>query len=64
MYRFANIEFNQAAFRHGVTEENIRCALNHPEYEGPIDNNEIDEHTVNVFHAMKCRNIFLHLLDE
>jgi hypothetical protein len=26
--------------------------------------NEIDECTVNVFHAMKCRNIFFDLLDE
>jgi hypothetical protein len=80
---FANIEFNQAAFRHGVTEENIRCALSRPEYEGPLDDdanryivigfdtagnllevlyNEIDEHTVNVFHAMRCRNTFFHLL--
>ncbi|MDR2971562.1 MAG: hypothetical protein LBU83_06510 [Bacteroidales bacterium] len=24
--------------------------------------NEIDENTVNVFHAMKCRNIYKHLL--
>jgi len=25
--------------------------------------NEIDEHTVNVFHAMKCRNIYYPLLN-
>jgi hypothetical protein len=79
-----DIEFNEAAFRHDLSKENIRCALNRPEYEGPLDNdenryivigfdpvgnlleifyNEIDEHTINVFHAMKCRSIFFHLLD-
>jgi hypothetical protein len=82
---FSNVEFNKAAFRHGITEENIRCALSRPEYEGPIDDdenryiaigfdtsgvllevlyNEIDKYTINVFHAMKCRNIFFDLLDE
>jgi hypothetical protein len=25
--------------------------------------NRIDDVSINVFHAMKCRNIFLHLLD-
>jgi uncharacterized DUF497 family protein len=26
--------------------------------------NEIDEHTASVFHAMKCRKIFFHLLNH
>jgi hypothetical protein len=78
------IEFNQSAFKHGITEENIRYALNRPRYEGPLEGDEekfivvgfdnsgklleifyniIDDKTINVFHAMKCRNIFFHLLD-
>jgi len=78
------IVFNDAAFKHDITEENIRHVLNYPEYEGPLDDDEnkyivigfdrssnlleilynrIDDETINVFHAMKCRNIFLHLLD-
>ena len=27
---FPNIEFNEAAFRHGLTEDNIRYVLQHP----------------------------------
>ena len=34
------IEFNQSAFKHGVTEENIRYALNRPRYEGPLEDDE------------------------
>ena len=79
------ITFNQSAFRHGIARENIRYVVNHPRYEGPLEDdlenkyiivgfdqkgtlleilyNRIDGETVNVFHAMKCRNIFLPLLD-
>jgi len=78
------VEFNQAAFKHGITEENIRHVLNYPEYEGPLDDdlnkyivigfdkssnlleilyNRINDETINVFHAMKCRSIFYYLLD-
>jgi hypothetical protein len=77
------IIFNNSAFDHGVTEENIRYVLRHPRYEGLLEGeddkyillgfdtannlleilyNEIDDDTVNVFHAMKCRGIFFHLL--
>jgi uncharacterized DUF497 family protein len=79
-----DIEFNQSAFKHGIKEENIRCALNRPRYEGPLEGDEeryivvgfdnsgnlleifyniIDDKTINVFHAMKCRSIFFHLMD-
>jgi hypothetical protein len=79
-----NIEFNQAAFKHDITEERICCALKKPEYEGPLEDdrdkyivlgfdnsgnlleimyNRIDEETINVFHAMRCRSIFYPLLD-
>ncbi|GHT67080.1 hypothetical protein FACS1894110_11890 [Spirochaetia bacterium] len=30
---FPNIEFNEAAFKHGITEPNIRYALWHPLHE-------------------------------
>jgi len=32
-----NIEFNNAAFKHDITEERIRYALNRPQYEGPLE---------------------------
>ena len=78
------IEFNYAAFKHGITEERIRYVLSKPLYEGPLEDDEnkyiilgfdnagnpleilynrIDDETINVFHAMKCRNIFYPLLD-
>jgi len=80
-----SVEFNQAAFKHGITEEKIRYALNRPQYEGPMEEHEnkhivlgfdnsgnlleifynrMDDETINVFHAMKCRSIFYPLLDE
>jgi uncharacterized DUF497 family protein len=69
-----------AAFKHGVSEENIRWALSHHLADGTIEEadenryvaigfdkvgnlleimyNHIDEQTVKVFHAMKCRKQF------
>jgi len=73
------IEFNRTAFRHGLTEDDIRWAFFHSCYDGPIEEmndkylrlgfdksgnlleiiyNEIDENSVNIFHAMKCRKIY------
>jgi hypothetical protein len=81
---FKRLEFNHAAFKHGISKENICYALNRPRYEGPLEEdgdkyivigfdgsgnlleimyNHLDDETVNVFHAMKCRKIFYHLLD-
>jgi len=79
------LEFNQAAFIHNVTEDDIRFAFETARYEGSIDEEEsdnkylviefdrkalplevmynvIDEDTINVFHAMRCRKNFLHLI--
>jgi hypothetical protein len=71
-----SIECNPSAFKHGVTEEDIRFAFDNRLFEHPVAQqeeknlligldrhlnpleilyNEIDEYTVNVFHAMKCR---------
>ena len=79
-----SIEFNRSAFKHGIVEENIRYAINRPQYEGPLEDDDnkyivlgfdnsgnlleiiynlIDDEAINVFHAMKCRSIFFHLLD-
>jgi hypothetical protein len=70
------VECNPSAFKHGVTEADIRFAFDNRLFEHPLageDNknlligldmrlnpleilyNEIDDNTVNVFHAMKCR---------
>jgi len=79
------LEFNQAAFLHNVTKEDIKFVFNTARYEGSIDEDEsdnkyliigfdrnanpvevmynvIDENTINVFHAMRCRKNFLHLI--
>ena len=71
-----NVEFNPSAFKHGVSEEDIRFAFDNKLFDHPVANhvernlligfdrqlnpleilyNEIDDSTVNVFHAMKCR---------
>jgi propanediol dehydratase small subunit len=79
------LEFNQAAFLHNVTKEDIKFVFDTARYEGSIDEDEsdnkyliigfdrnaiptevmynvIDENTINVFHAMRCRKNFLHLI--
>jgi hypothetical protein len=81
------IEFNPSAFKHGVTEADIRWAFDTARYDGwfnkgkgrdkdkylligfnrkgnPLEilYNIIDDNTVNVFHAMTCRNIYYHLI--
>jgi hypothetical protein len=79
------IEFNPAAFKHGVSEADIRNAVMNALYDDVLDDgndkhlvlgfdcngnlleilyNTIDENSMNVFHAMGCRSIFFHLLDN
>jgi hypothetical protein len=74
-----DIEFNPSAFKHGVTEVDIRFAFDNKLFDHPIARqeeknlligfdvrlnpveilyNEIDDHTVNVFHVMKCRKVW------
>jgi len=81
---FPNIEFNESAFKHRITDANIRYAMWHPLHEQLLEAytnkwliigydtagnlievvyNIIDDDTVNVFHAMPCRNKFLSQLD-
>ena len=81
------IEFNPAAFKHNVTEADIRWAFDTVKYDGWFNRGEgndkdkylligfdrkgnpleilyniIDDVTINVFHAMKCRDIYYHLI--
>ena len=77
-----SIEYNPSAFKHGVTEEDIRFAFDNKLFDHPIAlheeknlligldrqlnpleilYNEIDDLTVNVFHAMKCRKAWRNL---
>ena len=77
------VEFNEAAFRHDISREDILHAFQHYGYDGPVEKfenkyirlgfdragnlleliyNEVDDYTDIIFHAMKCRNIYYHLL--
>jgi len=84
-YVFDNdIEINQAAFKHGISEVDIRHAIRYFVFEEQIDDgdnkhlilgfdtsrrlleilyNVIDDHTINVFHAMKCRKAWRSLVN-
>jgi hypothetical protein len=52
-----DIKFCQSTFKHGISEADIRCAIDTVTYDGCLDRD-----TVRVFHAMKCRKIYRHLL--
>jgi hypothetical protein len=83
------IEFNPAAFKHGVSEVDIRWAFDTAKYDGWFNHgkagsqdkylligfdrngnpleimyNFIDDNSINVFHAMKCRNIYYNLIQN
>jgi hypothetical protein len=76
---YINISFNPAAFKHGVTEDDIRWAIKTHLCDILMDcydnkyaiigfdtsgnlieimYNLIDEQSINVFHAMRCRDSF------
>jgi uncharacterized DUF497 family protein len=84
-----DIRFSRAAFRHGISEADIRMAFDNVLYDERLDDsdgdedlntrylligfdrnanllevlyNVIDENTLKVFHAMKCRNIYMPLI--
>jgi len=82
-----SIEFNLSAFKHNVSETDIRWAFDTARYDGWFNGGEgqtkdqylligfdrsgnpleilynfIDDATINVFHAMRCRNMYFHLL--
>jgi uncharacterized DUF497 family protein len=84
-----DIRFSQSAFKHGVSETDIRMAFDNTLYDEKLDDSDgedefnsrylligfdrnanllevlykvIDGNTLKVFHAMKCRNIYLPLV--
>ena len=81
------ILFSQSAFKHGVTEADIKKAFETKKYDAELDGenlegkylligfdnnanlieivyNAIDNDTVRVFHAMKCRKAYIELLEK
>jgi propanediol dehydratase small subunit len=79
------IEFNPSAFKHGISEEDMRTAIERFVYNEimaddagkhlllgfdthanllEIIYNKIDEQTINIFHAMKCRKAYYSLAEE
>jgi uncharacterized DUF497 family protein len=79
------VKFNESAFKHGVTEEDIRGALSSVLFDEAdrkasdkylalgfdtngnlleVIYNIIDENTINVFHAMKCRKEYIKLIER
>ena len=77
------IVFRETAFKHGLTEADIRWAFKTLKYDRLLEGyenkylllgfnlkgnlievlyNEINDHRVNVFHAMPCRDALLPLL--
>jgi hypothetical protein len=80
---FVIVTCTPSAFKHGLTRENILCAMRECVYDSifegdperflliGFDNNGnlleilynvIDEYSVRVFHAMKCRNTTLSVI--
>jgi uncharacterized DUF497 family protein len=86
-----DIRFSRSAFKHGISEADIRTAFDNALYDERLDDsdgeedinarylligfdrnanplevlyNVIDEDILNVFHAMKCRNIYMPLIQH
>jgi len=81
-----NVVFVPSAFKHNISEENIRWVLLNHLADGAIEDNGgtkfltigfdktgnllevmynlVNEQTIKVFHAMKCRRIFYEKLKE
>jgi len=79
------ILFNPSAFKHGISEEDIRTVIERWVYNGVLEDdndkhlllgfdthanlleiiyNVIDNQSINVFHAMKCRKAYYSLAEE
>ena len=58
------IEFNNAAFKHGFTENNIRYVLNHPEYEGPLEDDENKYIVIGFDNSGNLLEIFYNYMDD
>ena len=85
MLRIMILVFNPAAFKHGVTEQDIEAAMTAALIDELIEGfdnkfliigfdmnsnlievmyNLVGEDIANIFHAMKCRKVFLQKLPE
>jgi hypothetical protein len=79
------VEFDKSAFKHGISEADIKCVVEDYLYNKVLDGykgknlvigfdthanllevvfNVVDDETINVFHAMKCRRIYLPLIKK
>jgi uncharacterized DUF497 family protein len=82
------LTFSRSAFKHGITEADIRMAFDNVMYDERLDENDylnprylligfdrkanlleimynaVDEDTIRIFHAMRCRNMFISLIRE
>jgi predicted house-cleaning noncanonical NTP pyrophosphatase (MazG superfamily) len=79
------VTFNQAAFKHGISREDILFVIENFLYNEVMEGfeeknlvlgfdahanllevvyNVIDEQTINVFHAMKCRKAYFQLIGK
>ena len=85
------VKFSQSAFKHKVTEADIRLAFDNVLYDERLDDSDdlneldarylligfdrnanpieilyniVDENTLKVFHAMKCRNVYKPLIKK
>jgi hypothetical protein len=64
---YPNIECNPAAYKHGVTENNIRRALWRHLFDGILPKMMMEARLMNellCFHAVKCRTAFYPLRDS
>jgi hypothetical protein len=82
---FTVYKYHEAAFKHGITEADIRTVFSRPLFDGLLEDyddkflltgfdthgnileimyNLIDEQTVYVFHAMRCRKAFRMLRNQ
>ena len=58
------IEFNEAAFKHNITEEKIRYALNRPQYEGPLEDDGNKYIVVGFDNSGNLLEIFYNNIDD
>jgi len=59
-----NIKFNPAAFKHGISEANIRHVLNDPKYEGPLEEFENKYIVVGFDNSRNLLEILYNRIDE
>jgi hypothetical protein len=62
---YTNIEFNPAAFKHGITKDNIRWVLRHHLFDGIVEEDDENKYLVLGFdEAGNLLEIMYNLIDE